>query len=51
MKTSADTVRYLIGLASIAEMAASMHAIECVEENLQTIKRFFAGTGGRRNRR
>lgn len=45
MKTSADTVRYLIGLASIAEMVASDHEIEVVEENLGTIKKYFTGSG------
>ena len=45
MRTSADTVRYLIGLASIAETVASMHLIEAVEENVATIKKHFTGNG------
>lgn len=45
MKTNLITVRLLMGLAAVAEEVAATMGVRCVEENVQTIKKHFAGTG------
>lgn len=43
--TSEQTVRLLIGLAAHAEQIGHAMGLETVECNVQTVKRFFTGTG------
>jgi crossover junction endodeoxyribonuclease RuvC len=43
--TSEQTVRFLIGLAAHAEELGHAWQLETYEVNVQTVKKFFAGTG------
>lgn len=45
MKSGVDITRFLMGMATIAETVAAMHAIETVEENVATVKKYFTGSG------
>lgn len=43
--TSAQTIRLLFGLVSIAELIAYQRDIECWECHIQTVRKFFCGDG------
>lgn len=44
-KTSLTTARKLYGLAWHTEFACSMRQVRCAEHHLQSVKKFFAGSG------
>lgn len=42
--TDANTVRFLTGLASIAELVAARHSVRCIEVAVPTVKARLAGS-------
>lgn len=43
--TNANTIRFLLGLAAVAELVGTRAGLEVFEANVQQVKRHFAGNG------